>query len=248
MTAMPDHASSPSRERSRSGGGLSQSYLVRGAVALSILMLTGAGLAAWWWAQRPRLSEKEVQQAVVATLHREVPSSFFVTGKLQTTVTSTITNDKIFLPGLLDLNLGTTETTARVPGTIHYGFEVSALRPEDIRVGRGDTVTVTLPALEVHSVAPNLRRMQVRTEAGWMRMYDNSRSHTRREALSVAQAALEEQGQQHLVDSRQPRHNTAQAMKVLLTPVLEATGVRDPVLHFKVRGEGTAPRVQAPTG
>ena len=233
-------------EGGRAGGGLSQSCLMRGAVALSVLLVVGTGLLAWWWMQRPPLSEAKVQQAVVATLQREVPSSFLVTGKLQTTVTSTITNDKIFLPGVLDFNVGTIETTARVPGTIHYGFDVSQLRAEDIRVA-GDTVTVTLPALAVHSVEPNLRRMQVRTESGWTRMYDDSRARTREAALSVAQDALTKQGRQHLADSRQPRYNTAQAMEAMLTPVLKAAGARDPVLHFRAEGEAL-PRVQPPTG
>jgi translation initiation factor IF-1 len=211
-------------------------------------MLVGAGIAAWWWAQRPALSEKKVQQAVVATLQREAPSSFLVTGKLQTTVISTITNDKIFLPDMLDLNVGTTETTARVPGTIHYGFDVGALRAENIRVGPGDTVTVTLPELSLHSVEPNLRRMQVRTESGWTRNYDDSRSRTREAALRVAQDALRDQGRKHLQDSRQPRYNTARAMEAMLTPVLKAAGARDPVLRFRREGEGSAPRIQEPVG
>lgn len=246
----PSRSGEPSRsgDGGRSGGGLSQSCLVRGAVALSILALVGAGLAAWWWMQQPRLSEKRVQQAVVATVQREAPSSFLVTGKLQTTVTSTITNDKIFLPGVLDFNVGTTETTARVPGTIHYGFDVGQLRAEDIQVAPGgDTVTVTLPELAVHSVEPNLRRMQVRTQSGWTRMYDDSGARTREAALNVAQDALKKQGRQHLADSQQPRYNTAQAMETMLMPVLKAAGARNPVLRFRRQGEA-APRVQAPTG
>lgn len=238
---------SASGEGASSAGRLSQSCLVRGAVAVALLMLVGAAIAAWWWTQRPQLSEKKVQQAVVATLQREVPSSFLVTGELQTTVTSTITNDKIFLPGVLDLNVGTTETTARVPGTIHYGFDVSTLRPEDIQVGPGDTVTVTLPELSVHSVEPHLRRMQLQTESGWTRMYDDSRARTRQAALDVADEALREQGRKHLEDSRQPLYNTAQAMEAMLTPVLQAAGARDPVLRFRLGGE-EVPRLQEPTG
>lgn len=250
---MPDDAPSgkpaSAADGNRSGSGLSRSCLVRGAVAFSILLLVGAGLAVWWWAQQPRLSERKVQQAVVATVQRETPSSFFVTGKLQTTATSTITNDKIFLPGVLDLNVGTTETTARVPGTIHYGFDVSRLRAEDIQVAPGgDTVTVTLPALAVHSVEPNLRHMQLKTQSGWTRMYDDSRAQTREAALNLAQDALKKQGRQHLADSRQPRYNTAQAMETLLTPVLKAAGARDPVLRFRTRSAAASPRVQPPTG
>ena len=254
---MPDDASARPREgpsaegkrsaRASSGGGLSQSCLVRGAVALSLLFLVGAGVFAWWWSQRPALSEQKVQQAVVTTVQREAPSSFFVTGKLQTTVTSTITNDKIFLPGVLDLNVGTTETTARVPGTIHYGFDVSALQPEDIRVRGGDTVIVTLPELSIHSVEPNLQDMQIRTQSGWTRLYDDSRTRTREAALNVADEALRKQGRQHLRDSQQPRYNTAQAMEVLLTPVLKAAGARDPVLRFRLQGE-ERPLIQPPTG
>ena len=243
---MPDDASDSS-ENAR-GGGLAQSCLVRGAVALAILMLVGAGLFAWWWTQRPALSEKNVQREVIATLQREAPSSFLVTGKLQTTVTSTITNDKIFLPGVLNLNVGTTETTARVPGTIHYGFDVSTLRPEDIRVGRGDTVTVTLPALSLHSVEPSLRRMEIRTESGWTRLYDDSRMRTRDAALKVAEDALRQQGRQHLEDSQQPRYNTAQAMEAMLKPVLEAAGARNPVVRFRLEGANAAPRIQQPAG
>jgi hypothetical protein len=230
-----------------SGSGLRQSCLVRGAVALSLLMLVAAGIAAFWWMQRPSLSEKEVRQDVIATLQREAPSSFLVTGTLETTVTSTITNDKILLPEVLDLNVGTTETTARVPGAVHYGFDVSTLQPSDIRVA-GDTVTVTMPALALHSVEPSLRRMEVRTETGWARIGDGSEGRTREAALDVADKALRQQGQAHLEDSGQPHRNTARALRTMLTPVLKAAGAQDPVLRFRRPGEDDPPRVQPPTG
>ncbi|PSR01892.1 MAG: hypothetical protein BRD47_04830 [Bacteroidetes bacterium QS_8_68_28] len=248
----PDRAQSSENAGSsasgNAGGGLRQSCLVRGAVALSLLMLVAAGIAAFWWMQRPSLSEKKVRRDVIATLQREAPSSFLVTGKLKTTVTSTITNDKILLPDVLDLNVGTTETTARVPGTVHYGFDVSTLRPEDIRVGPGDTVTVTLPELSLQSVEPSLRHMEVRTEAGWTRLGDGSGARTREAALDVAEKALRKQGKAHLKDSGQPRRNTARALRTMLTPVLKAAGAQDPVLQFRRPGAGTAPRVQPPTG
>ena len=250
MSEAASHDDENARARGQAGA-LSQSCLVRGAVALSILILVSAGIAAFWWMQRPALSEKKVQQAVVATLQREASSSFLVTGTLQTTVTSTITNDKIFLPDVLELNVGTTETQARVPGIVRYGFDVSALRPEDIRVGPGDTVTVTLPEVTVRSVEPNLKRMEIRTRSGWTRMYDESRARTREDALRLAQKALRTQGEQHLRDSRQPRYNTARAMETMLTPVLKAAGARDPVLRFRRAGssEGNAtPYVKPPTG
>lgn len=249
---MPPDDASPSGEPARAqssnaGGGLGQSCLVRGAVALSLLMLVAAGIAAFWWFQRPSLSEKKVRQDVIATLQREAPSSFLVTGKLKTTVTSTITNDKILLPGTLNLNVGTTETTARVPGTVHYGFDVSTLQPADIRVS-GDTVTVTMPELSLHSVEPNLRRMELRTQSGWTRLGDGSGARTRQDALDLAEKALRQQGQTHLKDSGQPRRNTARALRAMLTPVLKATGARDPVLRFRRPGAESPPRVQPPTG
>ena len=251
MSETASHAEKNARSGGGDAGGLSQSCLVRGAVALSILMLVSAGIAAFWWMQRPALSEKKVRQAVVATLQREASSSFLVTGTLQTTVTSTITNDKVFLPDMLDLNMGTTQTRARVPGVVRYGFDVSALRPEDIRVGPGDTVTVTLPEVGVRSVEPNLQRMEIRTRSGWTRLYDDSRTSTRDDALQLAQKALRRQGEQHLQDSRQPLYNTARAMKTMLTPVLKAAGARNPVLRFRRAGapEGEAsPYVTPPTG
>jgi hypothetical protein len=153
---------------------------------------------------------------------------------------------------MLDINMGTTQTRARVPGVIRYGFDVSTLRPEDIRVGAGDTVTVTLPEVTVHGVEPNLKRMEVRTRSGWTRMYDDSRARTRDAALRLAQKALRRQGEQHLKDSRQPRYNTARAMETMLTPVLTSAGARDPVLRFRrpgaAAGEEEGPYVEEPTG
>lgn len=247
-TGRAGERAAPERAAPGDGGGLSRSCLVRGAVALALLMIVGAGLAWWFWTQRPSLSEQQVRRAVVSTIQREAKSSFYVTGRLQTTVTSTITNDKIFLPGVWDLNVGTTETRARVPGTIHYGFEVGQLRAEDIHVA-GDTVTVTLPPLQVHSVEPDLRQMQLKTTAGWTRFYDDSRSSTRQAALRLSQEALREQGRQHLRDSDQPRRNTAEAMGTMLRPVLEAMGTEDPVLRFRAGDEqGDGPVLRAPTG
>lgn len=236
------------RTEERGSGGLSRSCLVRGAVALSLVLIVAAGIAWWFWAQRPALSEEQVRRVVVSTIQREAGASFYVTGELQTTASSTITNEKIFMPGVLDLNVGTTETSARMPGTIYYGFDVERLRARDIRVS-GDTVTLTLPPLQVHSVEPDLKRMQVKTTAGWTRFYDDSRSRTQQAALRLSQEALREQGEKHLQDSGQPRRNTAEAMETMLRPVLEAVGVQEPVLRFRMDGAPVDdPSLQEPEG
>ena len=207
------------------------SCLVRSVAALLVVVVGAALVAYWWW---PRASEERVREAVVSTIQREAPASFYVTGSVELTVASRVKNTKILLPGVLDLNMGATESTVRVPGRVYYGFDARTLRTEDIRVGEGGVVEVVLPPLRVQSAEPDLEQMQVQTEAGWARLYDESRQEVERQAIGRVQEVLRAQGEQHLRDTRQPEINTAEALRTLLTPPLQAAGVAHPRFRFRM--------------
>ena len=207
------------------------SCFVRSVAALLVVVVGAALVAYWWW---PRVSEERVREAVVSTIQREAPASFYVTGSVELSVTSRVKNTKVLLPGVLDLNVGATESTVRAPGRVYYGFDAHTLRAADIRVGEGGVVEVTLPPLRVHSAEPDLEQMQVQTEAGWARLYDESRQEVERQAIGRVQEVLRAQGRQHLRDSRQPEINTAEALRTLLTPPLRAAGVAHPQFRFRM--------------
>ncbi len=201
-------------------------------VAAGLLVLAGVALAVWLL--QPRLTETEVRQVVVSTIQQEAPASFFVTGTLDITATATVENTRYLFPDLLRFDLGTTRATVRMPGRIAYGFDVTALRPEDIRLGEDGVVEVTLPGLHVFSAEPNLAAMEVETDVGWARTYAGSGQRATQQALRVAHEALRRQGEAHLETTTQPRLNTAEALRKLLTPVLQAAGLADPQFRFQV--------------
>ena len=62
----------------------------------------------------------ELRSTLFATLTRESPEAFLVTGRLEMTVTTRVANSKVLLPGWVDLDLGTTRATVRVPGTVPF--------------------------------------------------------------------------------------------------------------------------------
>lgn len=200
--------------------------------AVVLLLALGVAVGLWWKA--PGLTEEEVQRAVVTTIQREVPASFFVTGVIEATATTTVRNTKYLLPDLLGLNLGTTQATVRMPGRISYGFDAAVLRPEMIRLGDDDVVEVTLPELRIHAVEPDLSAMEVQTTVGWARLHSSSGQRVEQQAMEHVQRGLRRQGQDHLQRSTQPRLNTARALEKLLTPVLQAAGMAEPRFRFQI--------------
>lgn len=211
--------------------------LPRPLVAAVVLVLLAVALAWAVIALRPRLTEEEVQAAVVTTLAEEAPASFLVTGTLTFATTVEGRSEKTMLPGLLNLDLGTTSAEVRVPGRVAYGFDVRALRPEHIRFTEEGVVEVAVPALTVFSVEPELERAELQTEVGWARLHASSGQRMERLALERVRPAMREAAERHLARSESPRLNTATALARLLTPPLGAAGLASPRFRFRL-GDG----------
>lgn len=197
-------------------------------------LLFGSGLGVWLaWRSATTLSEERVRQTVVATLQREAPAAFVVSGTLDLTVTATVSNTRYFMPDLLDMELGTIESEVRLPGRVSYGYDLHGFGERDVRIGEDGVVEVRLPALEVHAAEPQLDAMQVRTDVGWTRLFPDRRAEIERKAMVFAQDMLREQARDHLETSAQPRINTAEALVRMLRPALEAAGMAEP--RFRIR-------------
>ena len=176
---------------------------------LAIVFLAGRG------SRLPTVSEEQVRSAIAATVQREARQSFLVTGRLDVVATTSIENNRIFLPSLLRLNTGTARSTVRAPGRVYYGFDVRELTPDMIRMVDDSTIHVQLPPLRILAVEPQLERMEIDTDVSWTRSDETGRQVERR-AIGHIQAALRAQGSAHLRDSSQPRVNTAEAVRVML--------------------------------
>lgn len=192
--------------------------------------------ATWWvWQKRPRVSEEDVRSAIVTTIQRESPAAFLVSGQLDLTATVRSTSRTVLLPGLLDIGVSRTATTVRVPARVSYGIDVRRIRPQSIRLVGDSLVIVTIPPVQVHAVAPNLADLEVRTDRGWIRVPGApSERRIEQRALRQVQAALRQQAEAHLKSSVQPRVNTARALERMLLPVLNATGLDDPRIEFRI--------------
>ncbi|HLT45629.1 MAG TPA: DUF4230 domain-containing protein [Rubricoccaceae bacterium] len=201
--------------------------------ALAVVLLAVAVITAVW-ALRPRLTEEEVRATVVTTLAEEAPASFFVTGTLTFATTVEGRSDKTLLPGLLDLDLGTTRAEVRVPGRVAYGFDVRRLRPSDIRFTEEGVVEVAVPALAVFSVEPELERAELRTEVGWARLHRSSGQRVEALTLREVRPAMRASAERYLGQSESPRLNTAEALAHLLTPPLRAAGLPSPRFRFRL--------------
>ncbi|ACY49290.1 DUF4230 domain-containing protein [Rhodothermus marinus] len=178
----------------------------------------GYRLGRWW--QRLQL-EEVVRRRVVTTVQQEVPASFLVVGTATVMVTVEASSHKEWL----GIDLGTTTARVRVPGTVHYGFDVRALRPEMIRLRPDRVVEVVLPPLAVQAVEPQLEALEIETQVGWARLYRSSGRRMEQEALRQVNAALRRQAEAYLTDSPMPRHYAAEALRRLLVPVLAAVGI-----------------------
>lgn len=204
----------------------------RTALVLLALAVAGALLVTRLHRALPRLSEREVRESVVATLQREADTAFVVTGYLDVVVTTRAADTRVLLPNLLDLRLGTSTATVRVPGRVSYGFDLSELDPEAIRL-TGDTVEVGVPRLSVYSAEPDLARLEVETSTGWLRRPVSAQEAERR-AVQHLTRALRQQGEAHLADALQPRINTARTLERLLGPTLRAQGIEEPLLRIRI--------------
>jgi hypothetical protein len=195
---------------------------------LLALLVLGAGIAAVLWPRftAPALSEVELRDRVFATLQQEADTSFIVTGYLDLSVSITAENTRVLFPRIVDLPLGTTRSSVTAPGRVSYGFDLSALEPEMIHL-QGDTVSLEVPFLQVFSAEPRLEEVQVETTRGWARM-PISGTGTERLAIARITEALRGQGEAHLDDSIQPSLNTAEALRLLLDPVLRSAGMTSP--------------------
>ncbi len=199
------------------------------ALLVAVVAATLAGALVLGLTQRLlRPSEEDIRGAIYAAIQRERPETFLVTGSVDLTATTTVRNTRRLLPGIIDLNLGTTSATVRMPGRISYGVDLSRIRPGDIRVDEAGRVTLVVPPPEVWSAEPVLTEMEVQTEVGWARLYSRSGRAVEQEAIRLMETALLRQGRAHLADSDQPRRNSAQALERVLLPALTAAGVDDP--------------------
>lgn len=206
-------------------------------VLFLVLALAAVAAVVVWllWERRPRLSEEQIREAVYTRIQREAPQSFLVTGYLDVAATTTSTSRTVLLPGVLDLGVSRTRATVRVPARVAYGVDVRELTPEMIELEGDSLVVVTLPGIEVYSVAPNLSELRVRTDRGWVPIPGRVDPDViERRALARAQQAMRRQAVEHLRTSVQPRVNTARAMERLLVPVLTAVGMEQPRLEFRL--------------
>lgn len=183
---------------------------------------------------RLTLSHDELGDLVHATLQREVPAAFLVTGELQVTASTRVRNTKTLLPGLLDVDLGTTSAAVRVPGRIIYGFDAAALGRDDITVYEDGVILITLPEPRVFAVEPSLSEMEIETRRGWARLSRETEQQVRERAIELVENTLRAQGARHLETSTQPRINSAQAIAAILRPAFVAAGIDDPVFRFVV--------------
>ncbi|HUE77415.1 MAG TPA: DUF4230 domain-containing protein [Longimicrobiales bacterium] len=198
-----------------------------------VAVLVAAAIVVVLRFEPPRLTEDQIRRALFTTIQRESPQAFLVTGRLEVTATTRVENSKVFLPGIVSLDLGTVRSTVRVPGSVSYGFEVDSLRPEMVRMMEDGTIEVELPPLAVYAVQPNLARMEVETERGWARL-GATEDQVERQAIAIVEGAMRRQGLAHLRGSYQSRINAARALQRLLTPALQGLGMEEPRFRFRL--------------
>jgi hypothetical protein len=191
---------------------------------------------------RPSLTESEVRTVVVDTFLKEQPEAFLITGTIRFSTSVISESEKTLLPGVLNLDLGTTVATVRAPGRAAYGFDASQLSGEDIRLSN-DTVFVRLPALEVFAVEPDLEELEERVDVGWARMYRSSGQAQSSLALRKLLPAMRRLATEYLATADYPIENTQKAVERMLGPPLRIAGVRQPVFVIEIR-----PTVMLPTG
>ncbi|MDX1438287.1 MAG: DUF4230 domain-containing protein [Rubricoccaceae bacterium] len=183
---------------------------------------------------QPRISEEKVESTVLTTLARESAASFLVTGALTFATTVESRSTRTVLPGILNLDLGTTTARVRAPGVVSYGFDVRDFESGDIRYLDNGVVDVRLPDISIFSVEPEMESLEIETEVGWARLYRGSGREREQVALREIRPRMRSAAEQYLTN--QPagaQRNTAEALVEMLTPVLETAGLEDPQFTFR---------------
>lgn len=185
------------------------------------------------------VQEESLEERAWATVQQELTAAFLVTGELIITTTTRVENTKTLLPGLLDVDLGTTSAQVRVPGRVLYGIFADSLTRDRIRVTDDSVIEITMPEPHVYAVEPDLSAMEVETQRGWARLSRETEQQVRQRAIALVERSLYAQGRTHLRRSVQPRVNTARALERMLRPALEAAGVENPEFRFRIGREIT---------
>lgn len=195
--------------------------------------LTLAALAALMFALAPLLrgcatglTEEQVRTTVLTTLETEVPERFLVTGAIEMGTTTTSERKTKLLPGFLDLEVGRTTVTVRVPGRASYGVNLRDLQPEDIHyVSPERVVEVDVPPLSVYSSEVRTDEIEIGVEnSKWQRLSREPERSTVQAAVRQAQPAIRAQAESYVASSDQPRLNTARALAAMLRTPLAAAG------------------------
>jgi len=180
----------------------------------------------------PGVSEETIRSVIAGALQAESRQAFLITGSLDLTVTTRVRNVARLRTGIVDIPLGTAESTVRAPGRVSYGVDVRQIRLRDIRVW-GDTIEIIVPDPQVYSVEPLLEQMEVETEAGWFRLRGDAREKVQQSAIALVRSALEQQAGRHLKDNQQPRINTAETLADVLGRAFNSLG-KEFVFRFKI--------------
>lgn len=239
---MPDPTPAPIVRRSGPGGA------TVGVVLAAALVLAAVG--SWLWPSRPRVSEDTVRTVVRTAILSETPDQFLVVGTLGMKTESEAGITTRLLPGILDLEVGQTTVTVRVPGRVSYGLDLRSLRPRDIRYTPEGVVLVTLPRLTVFSVEPDLENAEVQVDADrWQQLRSRPPERAALDAaLDRVRPALRARAEAYVADNEQPRRNAARAVERMIATPLAAAGVRDARFRFVVApgdtldGEGRGDR------
>ncbi len=199
--------------------------------ALVVLGLVGIAVVSFLRSAVPTISEESVQTAVWTAVQREAPEQFLVVGTLDIVTESEAKSTTRFL----NLPVGETTVRMRVPGRAAYGFDVTTLRPRDVRYTPDGTVVVTLPPLTVFSVEPILEDAQYSVDArAWQRLSRAPERAAVQAALGEVRPAIRRQAETYLESNAQPRRNAARAVERVIRTPLEAAGVRGARFRFVV--------------
>jgi len=202
------------------------------AVTAAVVVLILVGVIAALRRVAQGIAPEEVRERIVATIQSEAKESILITGSIDLTGTVTVENVRTLLPGVLDIDLGSSRATVQVPGRVYYGFDVRELDRDKIRI-RGDTIEITVPQPRVISVDANLQELRVWSAKGWLRS-SQSLQTVERTAMQRIDNVLARQAAQHVATSAQPRVNSAEAIRRMVRPVLEAAGITNPVFQFQL--------------
>ena len=202
------------------------------AVTAAVVVLTLVGVIAALRRVAQGIAPEEVRERIVATIQSEAKESILITGSIDLTGTVTVENVRTLLPGVLDIDLGSSRATVQVPGRVYYGFDVRELDRDKIRI-RGDTIEITVPQPRVISVDANLQELRVWSAKGWLRS-SQSLQTVERTAMQRIDNVLARQAAQHVATSAQPRVNSAEAIRRMVRPVVEAAGITNPVFQFQL--------------